>query len=233
MEEPPWFIDELEYAGQEHLDRRYVRGYDAKARFDPSADLAILRDFGLGPTSMLVDLGAGTGEFSLAAAEVCRRVVAVDVSPAMLDALRTKARERHTTNLDVVRAGFLSYEHAGEQADFVYTRNALHHLPDFWKAIALGRIATLMKSGGILRLRDLTFSFGPAEANRVIEAWLEASSEQSESGWTRIELENHLRDEYSTFTWLIEPMLERVGFEIRDATHDDRKVFAAYTCVKH
>ena len=32
------------------------------------------------------------------------------------------------------------YEHGGPPADFVFTRNALHQVPDFWKAIALDRI---------------------------------------------------------------------------------------------
>jgi len=38
----------------------------------------------------VVDLGAGTGQFSLAVAPVCARVVAVDVSPVMLETLRAK-----------------------------------------------------------------------------------------------------------------------------------------------
>jgi SAM-dependent methyltransferase len=232
MERPSWFLDEVAYAGDEHLDAQYVQGYDRKAGFDPEPDLAIMRSLGLGQTSTLVDFGAGTGELCLAAADFCRRVVAVDVSTAMLDALRAKAQARRSPNLDVVRAGFLTYEHAGEQADFVYTRNALHHLPDFWKAIALRRMASVLESGGILRLRDLIFSFGPEEIDRFIEAWLKRAPDQPGSGWTRRELETHLREEYSTFTWLVEPMLERAGFEIRDATYDETKVFAAYICVK-
>lgn len=232
VERRSWFIDELEHAGDEHVDTRYVQGYDRKARFDPTADLAILRDLGLGPTRTLVDLGAGTGELSLAAAQICLRVVAVDVSAAMLDVVRAKALQRGATSLEVVRAGFLSYEHAGEQADFVYTRNALHHLPDFWKGIALWRIAKLLRPGGSLMLRDLIFSFEPEESDRVVEAWIKAAPDRPESGWTRSELETHLRDEHSTFTWLLEPMLERAGFEIHSATYDDSKVFAAYTCTR-
>ncbi len=232
MERRSWFIDELEHAGDEHLDTRYVQGYDRKARFDPTADLAILRDLGLGPASTLVDLGAGTGDLSLAAAEVCRRVVAVDVSAAMLDVVWAKGLQRRATRLEVVRAGFLSYEHTGERADFVYTRNALHHLPDFWKAIALRRIARLLRSGGSLMLRDLIFSFEPEESDRVVEAWIKAAPDRPESGWTRRELETHLRDEHSTFTWLLEPMLERAGFDIHSSTYDESKVFAAYTCAR-
>ena len=232
MQRRSWFIDELGHAGSEHLDTEYVQGYDRKAGFDPVAEIALLRDFGLGPDSTLIDLGAGTGALSLAAAQVCRRVVAVDVSIPMLDAVRAKARELKTTNIEIVRAGFLSYEHGNEQADFVYTRNALHHLPDFWKAIALERMAGFLRPGGVLRLRDLVFSFEPVDTDPVVEAWLQRAPEQPELGWTRSELEIHLREEYSTFTWLLEPMIARVGFEIRDATYDDTRVFASYTCVK-
>ena len=41
------------------------------------------------------------------------------------------------------------------------------------------------------------------------------------SGWERWELEEHIRDESSTFTWLLEPMIERAGFTMRDADYPD------------
>jgi hypothetical protein len=41
-----------------------------------------------------------------------------------------------------------------------------------------------------------------------------------------------LRTEYSTFSWLLEPMLERVGFAIREVEYSPSRAFAAYTCVK-
>jgi ubiquinone/menaquinone biosynthesis C-methylase UbiE len=227
-----WFIDEVQLAGDEHLNAGYVEGYDGKARFDPEPDLALLRSRGLGPESTLVDLGAGTGEFVLAAAQICRRVVAVDVSPAMLKALSTKVGRQQVSNLELVRQGFLTYVHRGELADFVYTKNALHHLPDFWKAVALKRVAAILKQGGVLRLRDLVFSFEPEESEAVIEAWLQAAPGKPKGGWTRSELEIHLRQEYSTFSWLLEPMLHRAGFVIEEATYADSRVFAEYVCVK-
>jgi ubiquinone/menaquinone biosynthesis C-methylase UbiE len=232
MTRPPWFVDELEHAGREHLDPLYVEGFDRKSSFDPIPELALLADFGFGSDSTLIDLGAGTGTLALAAAQICRQVVAVDVSPAMLDALAAKARRQLVNNLQLVREGLLAYQHRGELADFVYTKNALHHLPDFWKAVALRRIVAMLKRGGILRLRDIVYSFEPHESEAVIEAWLGGAPERSEDGWTRSELETHVREEYSTFAWLLEPMLERSGFEIKEATYSDSRVFASYTCVK-
>ena len=94
-------------------------------------------------------------EFALAAAPLCASVTAVDVSPVMLDRLRAKAAQASVTNLHVVEAGFLSYQHENEPVDFVYSRWALHHLPDFWKALALARIRPVLRSGGVFRLLDI------------------------------------------------------------------------------
>jgi SAM-dependent methyltransferase len=173
---PGWWLDERAHAGEEHLDPAYVAGYDRKAGTDPAEDLELLRGLGMGAGSTLVDLGAGTGVLSLAAARFCGRVVAVDVSPAMLAALRARAERLRLTNLELVPGGFLSYEHRGPAADFVYSRNALHHLPDFWKGIALQRVAAMLRPGGVLRLRDLVFACDPAEAEPVIEAWLASAA---------------------------------------------------------
>ena len=85
------------------------------------------------------------------------RVTAVDVSPVMLAALRAKADAAASVNgagLECVRGGFLSYS-PDEPVDGVYTRNALHQLPDFWKVTALRRIAGMLRPGGVLRLLDL------------------------------------------------------------------------------
>ena len=76
------------------------------------------------------------------------------------------------------------------------------------------------------------FSFAPGDAASTIEAWLAAAPPTSDHGWTRAELETHLRDEYSTYSWLLESMLERSGFEITSVSHSPSKVFGAYTAVK-
>jgi ubiquinone/menaquinone biosynthesis C-methylase UbiE len=232
MQRPGWFPDELAYAGKEHLDPSYVTTYDRKSAHDHSDDLAVLRAMGLNQESVVLDLGAGTGSFALAVAPSCRRVIAVDVSPAMLAYMRAQAGEQGIDNLEVVHGGFLSYEHAGDPVDIVYSRNALHHLPDFWKAVALQRIAEILKPGGVLRLHDLVYNVDPDEIAPTIEAWLAGARDRPEDGWTRAELETHVRDEYSTFSWLHEALLERAGFEIREATYRPSKIYTAYTCVR-
>ena len=225
-------IDELAHAGPEHLDVAFVAGFDRKQGYpDPAADLAAFREHGVGGASTVVDLGAGTGRLALAAAPHVARVVAVDVSPAMLALLRERAAKAGLANVECVEAGFLSYTHAGPPADAVYTRNALHQLPDFWKALALDRIAKLLRPGGVLRLRDLIFDFQPAEAEAVLDDWLDGAATDPAAGYTREDFAEHLRTEFSTFRWLLEPMLAAAGFRIVAASFE-LSIYGAYTCIK-
>lgn len=227
-----WNFDETASAGAEHLDEKYVASYDHKAGNDPSGDLALLSEAGLSMSSTLIDLGAGTGTFALAAAPRCQRVVAVDVSSAMLDVLQARAARAGIRNIECVRAGFLSYQHEGARADVVYSRHALHHLPDFWKSLALQRVADLLRPGGLFLLRDLLFSFELRHAESAIAVWLARAASDPADGWTRGELETHLRTEYSTFTWLVEPMLTRAGFTIQRAEYSADGIYATYLCTK-
>jgi ubiquinone/menaquinone biosynthesis C-methylase UbiE len=226
-----WWPDERAHAGVEHLDPQYVQGYDRKSGFDPTDDVDVLRARGLGPDSVVVDLGAGTGTFTLAVAPSCARVVAVDVSPAMTATLRERVAQLGIGNVTVVEGGFLSYEHDGAAADFVYTRNALHQLPDFWKGIALESIAAVLRPGGVLRLRDLVFDFAPAEAEERIDAWMADAVTDPALGWTSAELAEHVRIEFSTYSWLLEALLDRTGFDIAERSYR-RSAYGTYTCVR-
>jgi SAM-dependent methyltransferase len=219
-----WYPDERDHAGPEHLDPAYVAAYDAKTRLDLAMTLGLLRDHGLGPDATLIDLGCGTGLLAVAAAVEAGRVVGVDVSPAMLEVAR-----RRSVEVQWVEAGFLTYAHEGEPPQLVHTRHALHHLPDFWKGVALSRIHDLLETDGVLVLRDLVYDFEPAESDRRVEEWLAAAAPTPAKGWTRAELETHLRDEHSTFSWLLEALLEHTGFEIleRDVVGG---IYASYVC---
>ena len=220
----PWYPDERAHAGPEHLDAEYVAGYDAKTGLELEDALALLRRHGLGRDSTLVDLGCGTGLLAAAAAREAGRVVGVDPSPAMLEVARSRS-----SSVEWVEAGFLTYEHAGDPPQLVHSRHALHHLPDFWKGVALERIHELLAPGGAFVLRDLVYGFEPAEAAASIEKWLAGAAPNPTDGWTRGELETHVRSEHSTFTWLLEPLLDHAGLEILERDVRGR-IYATYVC---
>ncbi len=225
-------IDELAHAGPEHLDADFVAAYDTKQGHpDFGPDVDILRRYGaLQTTSTVVDLGAGTGRFALAVAPHCREVVAVDMSAAMLTHTERAARAAGLTNVECVRAGFLSYEHLGAPVAAVFTRNALHQLPDFWKGLALARIQAILRPGGVLRLHDLVYDFTPSEAPEALEAWMAGAVQDPAAGYTRADFATHIRTEFGTYRWLLEPLIEAAGFEIVDVDVRGR-IYAAYTCL--
>lgn len=227
---PGWLPDEMVTIGRENLDADHVARYDDKEDAGAREEVGLLKEFGLGVKSTVVDLGAGTGQFSLTVAAHCSRVAAVEISPAMLARLRSKVAAAGVSNVDVVEAGFLTYEHSGPPADFVYSRWALHHLPDLWKALALRRIRAFLRPGGLLRLSDIVFSFGLDDMEERIEAWCATLPLEppSPDDWSRADIEEHVRDEHSTFTWVLEPMLERSGFQIERADYSADQVRAEY-----
>jgi|SRR6266550_2612202 len=225
-------FDETKYAGPEHLDPDYVARYDRKAKTDPTEDVKHLKAFGLGADSFVVDFGAGSGTFAVAVAPHCKKVMAVDVSPAMIAATEAKIEKFRLENVEVVEAGFLSFEAPTESVDFVYSRNALHQLPDHQKELALRRISELLKPLGVLYLKDLVYSFPKEETETYLKAWLDAAPEHPEDGWTRQELETHIKTEFSTYSDSLEAMLDQAGFEIRESDHSGNKIFSAYTCIK-
>lgn len=226
-----WYLNETAHAGPEHFDSDYVATYDIKAGFDPTEDVDLLLARGLDSSRTVIDLGAGTGLFALAIAPYAARVIAVDPSPAMQQALRSKAAAQGVTNVECVQEGWLRYRPSAP-ADFIYSRNALHHLPDFWKVIALQRCASMLKPGGVLRLRDLVYAGTPAEAEVNIDRWLSNAAPDPSRGWTHAELETHVQEEFSTFAWLLETMLDHTGFVIEEREYAPLGVFAAYTCVR-
>ncbi len=226
---PDWLLDEVTNAGRENLDHSHVSRYDSKEDADAAAEVVLGQDLGITAESTVVDLGAGTGQFTMAVAPRCARVIAVDVSPVMLDQLRAKVLHAGLSNVAVVEAGFLTYRHDGPPADFVYSRYALHHLPDFWKAIALTRLHDVLRPGGVLRLWDVVYSFDPIDAEQRVEAWCASvARDGGDDEWKRADVAEHVRDEDSTFTWLLEPMMQRVGFRIEEAAYSDDGVFAKY-----
>ncbi len=98
-----------------------------------------------------------------------------------------------------------------------YCRNTLHQLPDFFKGLALHRMATTLRPGGILQLRDLVYDFTPAMAPEVLETWMAGAASDPTAGYTREDVATHVRTEFSSYRWLLEPLLEQAGFTILEA----------------
>jgi putative AdoMet-dependent methyltransferase len=231
MNEPAWYYDELRHSGVDYSNPSQVAVYDERhQRFrDYRKDSeAVLERLGVKTGDTILDMGAGTGAFTLHAAPLCKTVYAVDISRAMLDYCRQKAAARNLHNIVFRQGGFLTYEHTAEPVDFAVSSAVLHHLPDFWKYLGLQRLRRILKPGGRLYLFDIVFPGTESDFRGQIEAWIGSMTEKAGAEFAA-EVETHIRDEHSTYDWIMEGMLTRAGFRIDQAEYTNG-FGAAYLC---
>ena len=96
----------------------------------------------------------------------------------------------------------------------VTTKSALHQLPDFWKQIALLNVAGYLKPGGLLYIWDVIFTFPPAEHAQHLQTMVDEFGHTDGQGFSREDFESHIREEFSTYAWILEGLLDRAGFDI-------------------
>jgi cyclopropane fatty-acyl-phospholipid synthase-like methyltransferase len=230
---PTWQYDEMKYSGVDFNDPAVASEYDERFKelenFEETAK-QILETVGLSRGSTVIDIGCGTGLFVLYAAKWCKNVHAVDVSEQMLDICKTKAKQQGLNNIDYHHAGFLTYEHSDEPVDAVISTKALHHLPDFWKSAAILRIYKMLKPQGRFYLEDLVYSFEPGNYVDAISLWIEQIV-NIQGPEFRPRMETAIRQEYKTFNWIIEGLLEKAGFKIENIDYKDN-YRAGYLCAK-
>ncbi|EPX86835.1 methyltransferase domain-containing protein [Salipiger mucosus] len=109
----------------------------------PAIDL--LRAVGPLPEGAVVDLGCGSGMAGPALREIGRRLLGVDLSPAML------AKARATGVYDAVTEGDVADWTPDEPAALIYSNAVLHWLDDH--ETLLPRLAAMLPPGGTLAVQ--------------------------------------------------------------------------------
>lgn len=226
-----WQYDEFKQVGKDYSIPTEVELYDsshADFRDIEAESNTVLNSLAIQPNDIVIDFGAGTGTFAIQAAIRGAKVYAVDVSPTMLEYAKTKATKAGVSNIIFCHAGFLTYEHQEETVDAIVTTFALHHLPDFWKGVALARMNRMLKPGGQLYLYDVIMDERQSLEN--IATFIE---KQATAGgdFLREDAEGHFRDEYSTYDWIMDGLLLRTGFEIKSKIIENG-VMGKYLCSK-
>jgi ubiquinone/menaquinone biosynthesis C-methylase UbiE len=190
-----------------------VESYDRNQGTQAVTDDQLLDRLKVGGDTVFVDLGTGTGSLPVRAALRGAQAHGVDVSENMVDFARSRAAKAGVV-INHHRAGFLTYSHQADPADVVTTRSALHQLPDTWKQVALNNVASMLKPGGTFYLWDVIWSFPPAEMLTQLPAWIAATATAPGEGFTAESFETHVREEFSTFGWVLEGIIERAGLDI-------------------
>lgn len=226
-----WQYDEFKPVGRDYGSQSEVDVYDsshADFRDIKAESNRVLDLLAIGEGSTVVDFGSGTGVFVVEAAKRGAKVHAVDVSEAMLLRAKSRAGQEGVKGIEFHHAGFLTYEHPEGTVDAVVTTFAFHHLPDFWKGIALRRIHRMLKPGGLFFMHDVIIEEASALENiaRFIE-----KQEKAGGDFLREDAEGHFRDEFSTYDWVMDEMLARAGFRIVRKELEEG-VLGSYLCTK-
>lgn len=154
---------------------------------------AVLQECNPGPDAVAIDLGAGSGQVTIPLAGRCSRVLAVDVSAALLDRLAERAAEEGVENIELVTQPIETLDLAPESIDLIVSNYALHHLRDADKARLLERSHQWLRPGGQIVIGDMMFGRAITAENRQIVASKAAVFlRRGPAGWIRL-IKNLLR----------------------------------------
>jgi len=207
-----WYYNERRQIG---LDNAVASLYGDNTDSDLRARAALTM-LGVQKGWRVADIGCGIGVLATEAALMGADVDAVDISPAMLALAKVYSSDRKA-RIRAQSAGLLSFAYEPNSYDLIVSEFTLHHLPDFWKAVAMSRIFAALKPGAHFFMRDIVFVSMPDGAERDIGEWADFNIKNHD--FARDSVVTHMRDEYSTFGWVMERMLTEVGFTLVSADY--------------
>ena len=105
-----------------------------------------------------LEVGCGTGAFARSLAERSGRVLALDLSPRMVEVARDRSKGH--PNVEYAVVDFNSWEFPEERFGCVASITTLHHLP---LAPTLRRMGNVLRPGGTLLALDLYRAQSPAD----------------------------------------------------------------------
>lgn len=108
--------------------------------------------------SEVLEVGCGTGAFARSLAERSEGILAIDLSPRMVQVAKNRSKEH--PNIEYVVADANSWEFPRERFDCVASITTVHHLP---LAPTLRKMGGALKPGGTLLVLDLYRAQSPAD----------------------------------------------------------------------
>jgi ubiquinone/menaquinone biosynthesis C-methylase UbiE len=209
----------------QHYDAKWGIGYDEVAQAQVTGKLRKALGHAPGHYPRALEIGAGTGYFTLnlLRAGVIGEAVATDISPGMLRALEASAREvGEQVETAACEASQLPFEDGA--FDLVFGHAILHHLPDLDAAFCEFR--RVLRPGGMLAFCGEPSRYGdrlaavPKRGARAVSPLWRALMRASErrngnggAGWTEEEWLEQVVDIHAFTPSALETHAERAGLE--------------------
>lgn len=131
---------------------------------------SILEKLGLDREQMLVDLGCGTGFFSIPASKRVKKVFALDIQQEMLDILNEKIKKEKITNIEAILSEEFFIPLPDNSADVLIMANVFHELEE--RSSLLKQAKRVLRKNGKLVIIDwkkIEMDFGPPFGERLTE----------------------------------------------------------------
>jgi ubiquinone/menaquinone biosynthesis C-methylase UbiE len=210
----------------EHYDSKWGINYDAVGQAQVTSKLRKALGHEPGRYSRALEIGAGTGYFSLnlLRAGVIDEAVATDISPGMLDKLERSAAELgQPVETAACEASDLPF--GADSFDLLFGHAVLHHLPDL--DAAFGEFRRVLRPGGVAvfcgepsRYGDRIAAWPKRGANAVAPLWRalmraapRPSNGNGNGGWTEEAKLEQLVDVHAFTPAELSSHAEAAGFE--------------------
>jgi len=152
----------------------------------PDEVRAILDRIEVSSGDRVLDVAAGSGLLSRALAPRVREVVALDLTPAMLENAREAAQRDGVSNIQFVEGAAEAMPFSDGEFDLAVTRFSLHHIAQPQGVV--DEMARVTRAGGRIVVIDLFASDDPGVAQRTNE--LERRRDPSHAwtlSWTQLQ----------------------------------------------
>ena len=128
------------------------------------------------PEAVVVEVGIGTGEITVALAQKVARVIGVDTSEKMLQACRERVEKYGLANVTLRLGEAEALPVADRECDTAYSAMLLHHLAD--PGIGIREMARVVKPGGKVIISDLVEHHYDWVREVMADVWLGFTEEQ-------------------------------------------------------
>ncbi len=162
---------------------QWLKTLDSKNRLLKLKVDEVMAALQLKPDSVVADIGAGAGAFTLPMAQAVSgagRVYAVDIEQGLVDHITKKAQEENLTNVRGVLGKFTDPNLPAHDVDLAFICDVLHHIEN--RAEYLKNLAPYLTAKGRIAVIDFYPELGPHKNDKALQvtqdetkAWMAAA----------------------------------------------------------
>lgn len=150
----------------------------------------------LKPGSVVADIGAGSGVFTVPLARAVAgtgKVYAVEVDPGLVDHIAKRIAEQNVRNTQVVLGKFTDPNLPARDVDLAFIFDVLHHIEH--RADYLKTLAGYLKPGGRIAVIDFYPELGPHKNDPTLQVTKDQTREWMAAAGFKLEAEHKLYDD--------------------------------------